>query len=943
MGSTYNINLAHAKKLIPSLRSLLLRRQFRKLFLEFTLYLKSHYLEQYKAELTRKGQGYWNLFKIRLRGLLSKQTFLAIENQYKSCDNSHKLDHNLHFNCQFYTDLNKGRLCLSSYLNSSFFAWDRGSSLFFWRWTDTLKLIARDGFEPCIVDTLPTSKKKVSRPNQPIYDKILSKLKKAIERGYLHLTPSSKVFNVIDYFGVEKGETDIRVVFNGTSCGLNNSVWAPNFWLPTAKTMVRALGYNFKAVDIDLGEMFLNFPLHKKLIPYSGVDISPFKEDLIRSRTIDRHHRLEHERCIATWNRDWMGFKPSPEWSCRFYYLAEEFLRGDEKDISNPLYWKTIILNLIGNEDFNPSLPNIYKWDDLANDIAGDIKAYVDDLRTFARTLEQAWRIARIVAARLQFLGIQDAPRKRRTDNGPWAGTIYKSTPSNIQTTVSLAKWKKGQQYIQHLNAEIMDNPNGLFDFKLLERIRGFLCHLAMTYELLFPFLKGFHLTLCAHMPSRDEEGWKLSELEFIGYLEERLARGKISSSQYSDELGNKFDPKNQPKRVKLVPRFFTCLTALSKFFELDLPPIVTHRSTNIKLVAYGFVDASKGGFGSSIDFGVNTKYRIGVWGADTDSDSSNFREFCNLVETLEEEEKSGSLNNAYLIMATDNSTVEAALFKGNSTSKKLFDLIVRFRFLELRTGSTFVVTHVSGTRMKSQGTDGISRGQLSEGITIGEYMLSFCPWGKDCLERSPLLKEWIQSIFGEDCEFLTPSQWYTRGHDHCGGYMDQKGYWRIRTKPGTFVWTPPPAAADAALEELRKARLKRRESTHIVIIPRLATTLWLKQANKACDLVIHLPNHFSFWSQQMHEPLVIAICYPYLEHRPWQLRGTPKMFESSRKLRRLLSDPEVDARSVLFKFHSLCKRLPTMQESMVRNLLYFQSGGKVLCPSSSSSRRGRR
>lgn len=43
-----------------------------------------------------------------------------------------------------------------------------------------------------------------------------------------------------------------------------------------------------------------------------------------------------------------------------------------------------------------------------------------------------------------------------------------------------------------------------LFQFKRLEQIRGYLCHMAMTYDLLFSFLKGFHLTLCAHLPKRD-------------------------------------------------------------------------------------------------------------------------------------------------------------------------------------------------------------------------------------------------------------------------------------------------------------------------------------------------------------------------------------------------------------------------------------------------------
>lgn len=182
-------------------------------------------------------------------------------------------------------------------------------------------------------------------------------------------------------------------------------------------------------------------------------------------------------------------------------------------------------------------------------------------------------------------------------------------------------------------------------------------------------------------------------------------------------------------------------------------------------------------------------------------------------METLEEEESSGTLIQSMIILATDNSTVEAALYPGNSSSPKLFDLVVRFRALELQTGSKFIVTHVSGERMKAQGTDGLSRGQLREDVSLGRAMESFCPWGKSALERSPNLESWLKSWIGSDAEVLSPSQWFTRGHDHLGGDYDKIdkngnkcGYWRVKTKPGKFIWHPPPGAADAMLEELRKS-----------------------------------------------------------------------------------------------------------------------------------------
>ena len=79
----------------------------------------------------------------------------------------------------------------------------------------------------------------------------------------------------------------------------------------------------------------------------------------------------------------------------------------------------------------------------------------------------------------------------------------------------------------------------------------------------------------------------------------------------------------------------------------------------------------------------------------------------------MEDEEKFGDLNNSWIILATENSTVESFLYKGNSTSEKLYNLVVRLRALKSRTGATFLITHVSGKRMISQGTDGVLQGSL--------------------------------------------------------------------------------------------------------------------------------------------------------------------------------------------------------------------------------------
>ena len=82
---------------------------------------------------------------------------------------------------------------------------------------------------------------------------------------------------------------------------------------------------------------------------------------------------------ITVCNRSWMGYKPSPYCAVRSYYLAEEFIVGDISSLTNPFRYDEVILTLPGNEDFNPALRRVYKWDRIKNMSAVDMKMYVDN------------------------------------------------------------------------------------------------------------------------------------------------------------------------------------------------------------------------------------------------------------------------------------------------------------------------------------------------------------------------------------------------------------------------------------------------------------------------------------------------------------------------------------------------------------------------------------
>jgi hypothetical protein len=125
---------------------------------------------------------------------------------------------------------------------------------------------------------------------------------------------------------------------------------------------------------------------------------------------------------------------------------------------------------------------------------------------------------------RLQYLGIQDAPHKRQPPTqlpGAWAGSVFNTTNDTVTQTITKKKWDRAKCQIQEILAHYKGNPDATPDvnYKRMEEVRGFLGHLAMTYNLIATYLKGFHLTLASIHPNRDKDRWKLSKRDWLDYL----------------------------------------------------------------------------------------------------------------------------------------------------------------------------------------------------------------------------------------------------------------------------------------------------------------------------------------------------------------------------------------------------------------------------------------
>jgi hypothetical protein len=268
---------------------------------------------------------------------------------------------------------------------------------------------------------------------------------------------------------------------------------------------------------------------------------------------------------------------------------------------------------------------------------------------------------------------------------------------------------------------------------------------------------------------------------------------------------------------------------------------------------------------------------------------------------------------------------VEACAVKGSSSSPKLLNLVVHLRALSTLHELKIHIFHVAGTRMIAQGTDGVSRGFLGEGIMAGEAMKTFIPIHLSAIDRSPDLETWIRTWASDDAILLEPRDWFDVGHDIDGFYDSWDQFRRPRLSENRiYLWCPPPFVADIAISELRKARIKQQSSTHVFVVPKLCSPLWMRQVFKAADFVFEVPAGQSFWKSEMHEPVLIAILFPFLRSKPWQLRSTPKMYEMGGELRKMFKAPGVDSGDLLRKFWLKCHRLRNMPENVVRKMLYF-------------------
>ena len=796
--------------------------------------------------------------------------------------------------------LEAGRKALWYVGHCSWWEWLQGSGILFWRWPTTYQTEIRLGVAPMFIGPPPSA-----MDRQPPYTcaetrkQVLDKVGTVIGRGYIERVANvAEVHSLMYMFHVPKGLDDVRMVYDGSKSGLNKVLYAPWFYIHSVDMMCRSLLPGYWCADNDYGEQFLNFNLHPTLQKVCGVDLT----QLLSPGKIAGTPRRGGDEIMGKWTRCAMGLRPSPYVAVKGALIARRLILGDRKDTTNPFAWDRIRLNQPGDVDYRPDLPWIML---LRKDgaLASSVCQYIDDLRTCAKDETTAWEASSRIAKTLGWLGLQDAARKRRAPSqspGAWSGATVITKEDNVFQSVTPERWLKTQTHIrwlascigktdgvsakvlsaEELEAAASRTERSPIDHKRLESCRGFLVYVSNTYRAMIPYLKGIHLTVDSWRPDRDDDGWRLP------YKLRRLMSAEGNASGLGDNNG-------PPKAVVAATRLEKDLEALMDFTRGDTGPLVPVRSKKTVSI-YMVGDASGTGFGGSIwrPGARSIDATFGAWETSvSETESSNFREALNLVMMIERQVASGELERgSELFVFTDNSTAERAFNKGASSVKKLHELVVRIRKLEMLGLVVPRFVWISGERMIAQGTDGLSRGDLNCGVMGDGAFLKHIPLNRTAFSYDGTLKEecltWVPSPV--EWRFLTEEDWFD------GAFSDARG---------KYVWTPSAALARVAVEQLCEVKHIHPYTTHVFVAPALMTSAWRKLLGKQSDALLTLPAGTECWPNHCFEPLVLSLTCPLMSHSPWIVRNTEWISNWTQEMRGVWKIDSLARRNCMRKF----------------------------------------
>ena len=193
----------------------------------------------------------------------------------------------------------------------------------------------------------------------------------------------------------------------------------------------------------------------------------------------------------------------------------------------------------------------------------------------------------------------------------------------------------------------------------------------------------------------------------------------------------------------------------------------------------------------------------------------SNYKEATNLVFHLKRLIASGeNERGSEIFLFMDNEVAKRTYFRGSSHSLQLHQMILELRKMEIRGELVVHFIWISGKRMITQGTDGLSQANVSSGVMGGAKFLDFLPLNETAFERQNTLEGHVKSWVDNRWKVATTENWFDEVN------ADSNTGW---------IWCPPPALAKTAVEQLCEVRHLYPYSKHIFICPSLMKGYWLK------------------------------------------------------------------------------------------------------------------
>jgi hypothetical protein len=267
-----------------------------------------------------------------------------------------------------------------------------------------------------------------------------------------------------------------------------------------------------------------------------------------------------------------------------------------------------------------------------------------------------------------------------------------------------------------------------------------------------------------------------------------------------------------------------------------------------------------------------------------------------NCYKFLKREAEDLRLTGRKVWLCTDNEVTERAYYKGLSSSKDLFEIILKIRLLAIKFQFLLHLPHIAGTRMIQSGVDGLSRGEILLGqlkTPVEELMI----FHRSPFERMPSLSDWLSTWILTPFRVTEPEDWFYNAH--------QRDTLSFPAKTETWVWNLHQGAALDALEELGQARLKHHDMLMgVVIIPKSLRLEWFRRFIKIVDFYFFIPaGAIEQWPSNMHEGLTIGLYFTLLRNAPYDWNKVPFMGKLRSTLSALYSSDTTMGGNLLRQF----------------------------------------